>query len=254
MKSLIRWSATLGILGSTFLGTCLQALALPVEQVVQKLQPVPVFTITDAKGAPLVASVNQSDKKGSVAGVFISQKDAQAFVERLKKENPQLGGTVKVVPISLGDIYKLQQSNKNKPDSLNFAYVPVQQQVQSAMAILRQTDPKAQQFPGVPLFVARAGEDKGYLTVQQGNQQLIPFFFDKEQLQKMVERFKQQQPKVASTIQIQAVPLENMLETFSSSTNQQLNNVILVPSTESMEFLRTIQQKPANNTQQPPKR
>lgn len=250
MKSFIRWSATLGIVGSALVGSSLlgnlQALALPTEQIVPKLQPVPVFTITDAKGAPLVASVNEGQKKGSVAGVFISQRDAQAFVERLKKQNAQLAGSVKVVPISLADVFKLQVSNKNKPDSLNFAYVPKQQQVESAMTILRQSDPKVKQFPGVPLFVARAGKDKGYLTVQQGNQQVIPFFFDKEQLQKMVERFKQQQPSAASTIQIQAVSLENMLDTLSSSNNAQLNNIVFVPSVESMEFLRTLKNSGGN--------
>lgn len=246
MKSFVRWSATLSLVGSAVLGSSLignlRALALPQDQVLQKLQPVPVFTITDPQGAPLVASVNEGNKKGNVAGVFISQKDAQAFIEKLKKDNPDLAKNVRVVPVSLGDVYKLEESNKNKPDSLDFAYVPVQQQVQSAVALLRQSDPKVQQFNGVPLFVARAGKEKGYLTIQQGNQQLIPFFFDKEQLQGMVDRFKQQQPNQAGSIEIQAVSLEGVIETLKTSNNQQLNNIMLVPSRESIEFLRALEQ------------
>ena len=46
MKSLIRWGATLGIVGSTVLGSILtqtlQAVALPVEQILPRLETVPV--------------------------------------------------------------------------------------------------------------------------------------------------------------------------------------------------------------------
>ncbi|MGB3204705.1 MAG: Tic22 family protein, partial [Crinalium sp.] len=85
MKSFVRWGATLGLVGTTLLSTSflgnLQALALPAEQVIQKLQTIPVFTVTDAKGAPLVRSIkNAQNKDVSVAGIFISQRDAQGFV------------------------------------------------------------------------------------------------------------------------------------------------------------------------------
>lgn len=247
MKALVRWSATLGLVGTTLLGSLcaenLQALALPDAQVAAKLQSVPVFTVTDEKGAPLVASIpNGQNKTTPVAGVFISQKDAQAFVERLKKEKPDLGQAVRVVPVSLAEVYKLKKENESKPDGLNFAFIPVQQQLQSAQGIMAQggQGQQAQQFQGTPLFVARAGADKGYLTVQENGKQLIPFFFDKEQLQAMVDRFKQQQPNLASTIKVEAVPLEGVIYTLQTSTNDQLNNIVLVPSQESLAFLRSL--------------
>lgn len=244
MKSFVRWSATLGLVGSAILGSLftgnLRALALPEAQVLEKLQPVPVFTVTDAQGAPLVASVPNGDNKtASVAGVFISQKDAQAFVDRLKTEKPDLGKTVQVVPVSLAEVYKLGNQNQNKPDGLNFAFIPVQQQVQSAQAIIGQSGQQAQQFQGTPLFVARGGQGDGYLTIQENGKQIIPFFFDKEQLQMMVERFKQQKPDLASTVKIQAVSLEGVIQTLKSSNNDQLNNIVIVPSQEAMEFLRS---------------
>lgn len=255
MKSLLRWSARLSLVGSTVLASCLignlRAQALPQKQILEKLQSIPVFTITDPQGAPLVASVGNGNSKGTVAGVFISQRDAQSFIEKLKKDNPGLAKNVRVVPVSLGDVYQLEESNKNKADHLDFAYVPTQQQVESAMSLLRQNGQQVQQFNGVPLFVARAGKEKGYLTIQEGNQQMIPFFFDKEQLQGMVERYKQQQPSQASTIEIQAVTLEGVLQTLKSSENQQLNNIMLVPSQESIEFLRTMQS--SQNQAQPKK-
>lgn len=241
MKSFIRWSATVGLVGTTLLGSLfggnLKALALTEQEVMQKLQPVPVFTITDEQGAPLVASVpNQNNQNESVAGVFISQRDAQAFVERLKRENPDLGNKVQVVPVSLAEVYQLDQQNANQANGIDFAFIPVQQQVQSAQALVQQ----GQQFQGVPLFVARGGEGGGYLTIEQNNTQVIPFFFDKEQLQGMVDRFKQQQPNQASTIEIQVVPLEGVIQTLQNENNPQLNQIVLVPSQESLQFLRSL--------------
>jgi nickel transport protein len=254
MKSLVRLSATLGLVGSTILGSVftgnLQALALTEDQILQKLQTVPVFTVTDAQGSPLVASVpDAQNKTTAVAGVFMSQKDAQAFVERLKKDKPDLGRAVRVVPVSLGEVYKLDKQNQNKPDGLDFAFIPVQQQVQSAQALMGQSGQQQQPFSGVPLFVARGGPDQGYLTIQQNGKAVIPFFFDKEQLQGMVDRFKQQQPNLASSIKMQAVPLEGVIQTLQTSNNDQLNNIVLVPSRESIEFLRSL---PASSGQAAP--
>jgi nickel transport protein len=268
MKSMNRWGPTLAIAGSAILGSSLigimQVLALPQEQIEQKLRTVPVFTITDNKGAPLVASVPNPQNQGSaanrqkqmsVAGVFINQSDAQAFVEKLKKENPELAKTVRVVPVSLGEVYKLDQANQNKPNSLDVAYLPSQHQVDAALALLRQSGKKdANQFKGTPLFVATAGKQKGYLTIKQANQQVIPFFFNKEELQSMLDRFKQQQPNLASTVGIQVVNLEGVLQTLKTRNDKQLNQIILVPPKESIEFVRSIQPAPSNKPPATPQR
>lgn len=268
MKLMNRWGTTLAIAGSTIIGSSLigimQVLALPQEQIEKKLGTVPVFTITDNKGAPLVASIPNRQNQGSaanqqnpmsVAGVFINQRDAQAFVEKLKKENPELAKTVRVVPVSLGEVYKLDQANQNKPNSLDVAYLPSQQQVDAALTLLRQSGKKdANQFNGTPLFVATAGKEKGYLTIKQANQQVIPFFFNKEELQGMLDRFKQQQPKLASTVGIQVVNLEGVLQTLKTGNDAQLNQIILVPPKESVEFVRSLQPATSNKPQATPQR
>lgn len=250
MKSLVRWSTTLGLVGTALLGSFglenLKALALPEAQVMEKLQPVPVFTVTDPQGAPLVATIPDGQNKAqAVAGVFISQKDAQAFVQRLQKEKPDLAKNVQVVPVSLAQIYKLRQENQNKPEGLNFAFIPVQQQLQAAQALVGQAGQQGQSFQGTPLFVARGGKENGYLTVQENGKSVIPFFFEKEQLQQMIDRFKQQQPNEAATIQIQVVSLEGVIQTLQSSNNEQLNDIVLVPSKEAIDFIRANSSAPA---------
>ena len=249
MKRWQRWGTTLAMAGSTLLGSLVvmgsQVLALTEQQVKEKLQPVPVFTVTDENGSPLVANLparGNPDERAAVAGVFMSKKAAEAFVEQLKKGEPNLGNKIQVVPVSLAEIYALKQQNRNKPDALNFSYVPVPQQVDHAQAIWVQQRPNNQppKFPGTPLFVAKAGPQGGYLTIQQDGEQIIPFFFEKEQLQTLVDRFKQQNPNQASSVKIEVLPLEGVIRTLATQNNPELERILLVPSRESLEFLDSL--------------
>ena len=237
IKSLVRWGTTLGIGGGALLGSLmignLTALALPEDQVLKKLDPVPVFTIADEQGAPLVREI---ENQGKVAGVFISQEDATKVVDQIKQDNPELAKKVKVVPVSLGEIYKLSESAESQENALTFLYQPQAEAVTSAKAV-----GEANQQPyqgGVPLFVAKGGEDKGYLTIEKDAQQVIPFFFDKKQLEDLVAKFKEQKPDVAANVDIEVVPLEGVIETLETSEDPMLEKIVLVPSSESIQFLQ----------------
>ncbi|MGQ9872048.1 Tic22 family protein [Leptodesmis sp.] len=252
MKSLVRWSATAGLVGATLVGTflagTLQVLALTQEQILQKLRPIPVFTIANSQGAPLVASPPNGQKGNPVAGVFITQQDAQTFLDNLKNKNPEIVKNVRVVPVSLAEIYQLSVANKDKKEKLDFAFVPSRQQVDTAQTLLKQGGDK-NTFTGTPLFVARGGSEKGYLTIQQGNETVIPMFFKKEDLQNLMDRFKQQDPKVASTLEVQVLNLEGVIEVMRTKNDPQLNQIVLIPPRESLEFIRSQmgnRQQPAN--------
>ena len=261
MKSLVRWGATLGLVGSTLLGSFLtpnlRALAIPEEEIVKKLQPIPLFTITDAQGAPLVQTVTvpgqgDEERKVDVDRVFLSQQDANAFLEELKSKNPDLGNSVQVTPVSLAEVYELEKKSINQEENLDFALIPKQEQVQLAQPLWRAQieewerqnpdQPKrSKDFQGVPLFAAKAGPDKGYLTISLDNgEQAIPFFFEKSLLQEMVDRFKYQQPNQASSVVIEVVPLEGLITTLQREDNPDLDKITLMPSRESLQFLRNL--------------
>ncbi|NEQ62954.1 MAG: hypothetical protein F6K53_38560, partial [Moorea sp. SIO4A1] len=74
----------------------------------------------------------------------------------------------------------------------------------------------------------------------------IPFFFNKEQLQSIVNRYKQQDPN--SQVKIEVVPLEGVIQTLQESNDQQLEKIVLVPSQESLKFLQGLSQ---NQLQRP---
>ncbi|MBR8828169.1 MAG: hypothetical protein DSM107014_09780, partial [Gomphosphaeria aponina SAG 52.96 = DSM 107014] len=82
---------------------------------------------------------------------------------------------------------------------------------------------------------------QGYLTLKQNEQEVIPFFFEKEQLDAMLEQFKQDKPDIASTIKIEVVALESIMTTLQESDDEMLTKILLWPSQESIEFVRSTQ-------------
>jgi len=247
MKLLVRWSLTLGLAGSVmFAGILgmnnLQALALPQEQVVKTLQEVPVFTLTNPKGEFVVISKKNQSKTISQIGFFISKKDAQLFLEnRLKKENPQLANTIQITPISLADYYKLVvENNKKKDSNVVLTLVPTKHQVDVAITMLNTSGSPDKKFNGIPLFVPKLKKDNSYLTIPQGKNQLIPFYFEKEQAVAHLEAFKKAKPQEAANTEIQVLDLYRVIETLSSSNDPGTNKIFLFPSRESIEFIRSI--------------
>ena len=244
MKYLKNWGIRLGLCSSAlvgaFFGMMPDSLALPQAEIIKTLQQVPVFTVANENGSPLVAS-GENDSR--VAGVFISQQDAQEFVGRLKQENPELGQQVQVVALSLGRVYELDQQNESKPDGLDFAFVPMEEEVESAMSLLQSRGQQVENFSGVPLFIARGGNNEGYLMLERNGQQQIPMFFEKNQLQQMVEQFKQSQPDQAQSVQIDVVTLQSMIQTLEEKNDEQLKQVVLVPSQESLQFLQSVSEQ-----------
>lgn len=247
MKSSARWTAKIGMVSGALLGAMLlnslSVLALTPEQISQKLGPIPVFTLTDDKGAPLVSNPPQGQKSNPIARVFMSQKDANTFLAKLKTDKPDMAKNLQVRPLSMAEVYDLKRKNKDKQPQLDFVYIPAKQQSDSALAIIKASGTKIEVFPGTPIFVARAGDkDKGLLTIQQGNESAIPMFFEKEQLQTFIERFKTSQPDLAKSADIQVLQLENILEAMDSAQkDESLEKIMLIPSNESLQFLQSLQ-------------
>ncbi|HVK06706.1 MAG TPA: Tic22 family protein [Armatimonadaceae bacterium] len=210
--------------------------ALTRDQIIAKLAGVPLFTFADEKGAPLTASGGNGKP---VVGVFVDVADAKTFESSLKKNNKTVAEKVKLVPISLGDVYKISETQKE----LTFAFVPSNKQLEAAQT-LQKDDKKA--FSGTPLFVARAGKDKGYLTVTQNNQTVVPLFFVKSDLDALVSRLKQNQPDLAKSVEIEAISLENVLGLMKVGDNPELKRLEIVPPRTALEYVRSLKPEGAD--------
>lgn len=248
MKTFLRRGKTLIIVGGILLGSLManvaQVLALTNEQVVERLRSVPVFTLANAEGSPLLAVPTEGENRNPIASVFISQQDAQTFLTNLKTRDPQAAEGIEVIPVPLAKIYEYEmaQREQDEAERLRFAFIPEQQQVQEAQTLLQQSG-QTQQFEGVPLFVAKSqGEEGGYLTVTQGEEQVIPMFFNRAELQSLLDRLREVQPDLASGVEVQVINLEGVIQTLQTSDNQELNRIILIPPQSSRDFVRSLQE------------
>jgi nickel transport protein len=261
MNFLARWGAIAGLVGATLLSPSIagqmKALALPQEQIQQKLNSIPVFVIADPSEG-LVLQTIQPDNAESpdapdsvpVSWVFLNRGDAEEFINKLQQEKPDLGQKAKVMVMSLGQVYKMAQQSSEQEDSPVFELVPAQEQVNSALSILQEDGQQVDQFRGVPLFVARGGSQQSLLAVQQNGQKFIPMFLNREDLQNQVDRMKQQQPNIASTIDVQVLRLERVINELENSDQQDLERLVFIPSRESRDLIRSLRQQSQQNQNQ----
>ncbi|MBD2693075.1 Tic22 family protein [Anabaena catenula] len=259
MKSLVRWGATLGLVGSTFflsvVGISLPVQALSEQQIKDKLDSVPVYLITNDKGLPLSRNLpdgQNGQKGGSVTGVYMSRQEALAFIKELrnaKNKDPKMEDMAKklqVTAVPLGVIYQQLQQSKNQPNRLLFAFKPVDQELKGALDLLRASGQKIDQFKSVPVFAVRFAPDKGYVPIQLGaeKQQTIPLFLSKQDAQGLLNQVKPKFP----TADIQVIDVDGVIKTLKDKNDSWLNQVVLVPSPESREYIRTL---PKDNAPKP---
>jgi hypothetical protein len=252
MKSLVRWGATLGLIGSTLLGTVfvgnVPVLALTEQQVKEKLDSVPVYLITNSQGLPLSRPLpegqNGQKSTGSVTGVYLSRQEAQSFIkelQNLKDKDPKMQEVVKslqVTAVPLGVIYQQLQQSKNQPNRLLFAFKPVDTEVKGALDLLRQSGQQVNQFKSVPVFAVRFSPEQGYVPIQlkTENQQLIPLFLSKQDAQGLLNQVKPKYPKA----DIQVIDVDGVIKTLQDKNDNWLSQVVLVPSPESREYIKTL--------------
>ena len=237
--------------------------AFTLDSILEKLNPIPVFTIANENGAPLIATKDDDSK---ITGIFISQTDANRFVEELKIKDPEIAEKVKVTPTSLGTVYKLSESAKTESDSLKFAYIPEGEAVNSAKTIIgeqnedsyplefnsdleeqvanlaetifgEQNDDQAYKG-GVPLFLAKVGDEEEYLTVNRDGKEIVPLFFEQYQLDLAIAKLDQKDPELAEDIEIEIIYLEELMANLSDGEEEYPENFILIPTEESKEFIR----------------
>jgi hypothetical protein len=248
MKSLAHWGATIGLIGSTLLttwfGSPMKALALPEADVVKVLGPIPVFTISDDKGTPLVLQGNGTDKQ-QVTPVFFSQDEAQKLYQRFVKEKPDESKNFKVRVLSLANTYKFAMENAKASQKLLVEYVPSLSQVESAKKILTAAGQQYQGF--APLFVARGtnGKEETFPVILINNEQHIPLFFEESQAQDFITQLKKDKPELVATVKIDVIPLDSILTAFGSANDEFIQKVVLWPTKEMWKIIE------ASNAQNP---
>jgi Tic22-like family len=232
------WFLRVSLFSSTILGGVLAiglpAQAIPEAQVIAKLQNIPVYVITDDKGTIVHATNNTKGQKPITStGVFFSREDAQGFIDRsIKVQQPEVGKLVKVTTVSLGEIYRRQQANKNKPEELAYIYVPTAKQTSAALEILKQSGQKIDRVNELPVFIATTTSKTGkeeYLTFERNRQEIVPLFFSKETLQSTIKKVY---PNLINKSKIQVIELNYLLGYMTKSSDRVVDFFEFNPNTE----------------------
>lgn len=232
----VRWCLALTLTGGALWGGNPPARALPEAEVAAILQGVPVFVLADNRNNLVLSS-----PPGSAAyqvRFHVSVATARADLQRLQRNDPEQRERVRVVPLPLSEAYRLARGQRVLPNSPSFAFVPDREQVAEAAELL-QARGEARPVGDVPLFVATAA-DGSYLpvTLQPNRPPRVPFFFDYDQLEALLDRLRRENPEVAETVTVQVVALSSFIATLASSDDEALRLAYLFPSEDAIEFQR----------------
>lgn len=249
-KSLVSLAATAGVAGAIAVSPIftLKAEALTEAQVLERLGSIPVFTITDDKGSPLLGAVpqqpNAKPDDSQLLFFFLGPDEAQMMLSQVQKSNPEIGKKAQIIVRSMNDAYKVIRENKDK--KVVFQFIPSRASIDSARTILTAQGVAADKIPNVPVFFAIGGQanNQGLLTMsidQNGKkEQVVPFFLDKTDLQNLLDRASKDQPDVAKATKIQVASLFQVLDSMVSKDNKpnpEVERFQFVPSRTSFEYI-----------------
>lgn len=257
IKSLLKLATVVGVVGAIMVAPIanLPAEALTEAQAFERLNSIPVFTITDDKGNPLLGSQKNGANQQQILLFFLNPDDAKSMLGQIKSTNPELGGKAQVIVRSMNEA--IQVIKKNDDKKIAFQIVPSKSSIDSARSILTAQGKPVDKLPNLPVFFATGGKDKeqGLLTIEQNGKQLVPFFMDQKDLQAMIDRAKQQQPNMASNTTIQVTSLLQVVDsmvTKDNKANPDAERFTFIPSKAAFQYILSNQPKDAATSQLKP--
>ncbi|MGK7876306.1 MAG: Tic22 family protein [Xenococcaceae cyanobacterium] len=259
IRFLIHSTLLIGLVGISFLGPVAfpdkqfswlptaQVQALPMEEIEEKLESIPVFILTDASGQEAITVlVNDGDTKRELGVFFFSPQAAQAVLRELQSQDPEKSQNAQIRTITLDKAYEIVLSiEEENKDNIAISFQPEADEIQAAIQLLNSRGQDVKQFNGVPLFYATEGPNDSLITIEilddqeQGVEDVvIPLFFSKEDLEDLLKDMGQQNPELASTAKIQVSTLENIVELMEKSNEPEIKQVVFIPSTAALQFMR----------------
>jgi len=163
------------------------ALAIPEADAIKKLQVVPVFVLTDAKGVPLPIP----REKNLVLPLYLESAKANKELASLQKSNPTLKAQVVAIPLNVmnAKVTELNQQLKDKSKPLVAPIVVNDGDRQQAVTLLKAQGLSEQQINeglNVPVFFT-----KPFLTVTTPEGPRGVFYLSYESLQNSLTKLPQ---------------------------------------------------------------
>lgn len=262
MKRIKHWALTLSLAGSLLLGAASPrpAIALSEAEVMSQLTSVPVFTLVDDKGNPIVGSIKDAQKKDKpVLLFFLNHKDALEQLAFYQKEKPADAAKAGIRLLSMKEVLESFDKIKDK-NQVIYSIEPNTSQLQTAVELLKTNgqivskDGKlvtksGQAFvPDVPLFYpTTVGEDGKTrflpLSVEQevkGKKEtnsFVPFYLSKADLDRDLKELLKE-PN--ANVKVQVLMFNAYLSHLYGAKTQAEVPFKLIPSDESSKFVNSL--------------
>ncbi len=205
--------------------------------VAERLNIVPVFTIVANDGSPILANIEQEGRTIQVASFWLDKTQADQSLQEVRTTNPDIGSSAQVIPVPLGEAFELAEQQMSQRDDIIFQVVPRNSDLQTALTVARQQQADLAQFPGVPLFYGLS--DQGYLTLESGGVEVVPFFFAQQDLDRVLQQGAQTDPAISGQTRVEVTTLEQVVDSMLEDSNSDVNKIIFVPSRESIQFVQS---------------
>lgn len=277
MKHIKHWALTLSLAGSLLLGVASPraAVALSEAEVMSRLTSVPVFTLVDDKGNPIVGSLQDAQQQQKpVLLFFLNHEDALQQLSFYQKEKPEEGKKAGIRLLSMKDVLESFDKIEDK-SKVVYSIEPSPAQLKTAVDLLKtegqlvDKDGKlvtkdGQAFsPDVPLFYPTTKGDDGKarflpLTVEKevdGKKQteaFIPFYLSKADLDRDLQRLLEQPDQ--SKVEVKVLMFNAFLSHLYKAEKAEDAPFRLIPSDESSKFVNSLLQQSAKEGQKAPEK
>jgi Tic22-like family len=238
----VRNQIALFLLGNTLaLALSQSAHALDDKAVLQKMDRIPVFTLINDKGQPVVASPPKGAKTDAnqIIYFFLGKQELSNFQKIVQKSDPNSAKTLKPKAVTLKQAMELgKQYKKNK---VTVEINPLQSSLNYALKLAQAKDKKLKVYPGVPIFTLTDKSEKNSLSVNQNGQTIQPFFFDSRDAENTLGEIKKKNPDLAKNTKISVRPFQDIFTILKRMKDaKQANQIAIVPSSESLQYARSL--------------
>ncbi len=243
----MRNQIALFLLGNTLaLALSQPAHALDDKAVLQRMDRIPVFTLINDKGQPVVATPPKGAKTNATQIIyfFLGKQELSNFQKIVQKSDPNSAKTLKPKAITLKQAMELgKEYKKNK---VTIEINPLQSSLNYALKLAQEKDKKLKVYPGVPIFTLTDKAEKNSLSIKQNGQAIQPFFFDSRDAEKTLGELKKKNPDLAKNTRISVRPFQDIFAILKQMKDvKQANQIAIVPSSESLLYARSLTPAPA---------
>jgi nickel transport protein len=215
--------------------TCLlaapnSALALTEQQILEKLNSIPVFLIVNDEGQSLTASVTNDEQELQVPIVFIDSAEAERFIN--DNQQAEIADDAQIAILPLSDVYA--EANQQLEGGEALVYVPSSQSVNQASQIVNQ------EIQGVPLYAAVDLENDRYLLTGDNT---LPMFFSLQDLHSQVSTLVTSNPGIEDSIGVEVTTFETILGNMASDNPEAdpvMELIQFVPSSQTLQYVQDL--------------